>query len=198
MDPCAVCGKPASFICSRCKATPYCSAEHQVADWKNHKKRCFKPADTPEEATDYGKRLLLAIQEEAVEKALGLIAAGADVNIQDEKGSTPLMAAAAYNLPSIVAALLQKDASNINAANKYNQTALMYALNNKYEEVALQLIGAGADYKINYGPTQESRILEMSRVKDVLKEQGFRPAAVGGRRRKTYRKKGSRKYRRRI
>ncbi|KAL7417601.1 hypothetical protein BDY24DRAFT_95370 [Mrakia frigida] len=31
------------MACSRCLAVRYCSREHQRADWKRHKKFCFKP-----------------------------------------------------------------------------------------------------------------------------------------------------------
>ena len=34
------CGLDAEKFCSKCKLVPYCSREHQVADWKNHKKIC--------------------------------------------------------------------------------------------------------------------------------------------------------------
>ncbi|ESK90596.1 egl9-like protein 1 [Moniliophthora roreri MCA 2997] len=40
-----VCGKKDNHLsrCSRCKIVAYCNAEHQKADWKQHKKRCVKP-----------------------------------------------------------------------------------------------------------------------------------------------------------
>ncbi|KAH4608983.1 MYND-type zinc finger protein samB [Parastagonospora nodorum] len=37
---CAVCEKPASDKCARCRASAYCSKECQAADWKTHKTAC--------------------------------------------------------------------------------------------------------------------------------------------------------------
>lgn len=40
--PCNVCKIKSSKICSKCKGVFYCSVEHQVLDWKEHKKWCKK------------------------------------------------------------------------------------------------------------------------------------------------------------
>ncbi|GMH88056.1 hypothetical protein TL16_g11045 [Triparma laevis f. inornata] len=37
------CPKPAPHQCSRCRGIHYCSAEHQKAHWKQHKKLCIAP-----------------------------------------------------------------------------------------------------------------------------------------------------------
>jgi len=37
---CIVCGKEASQCCAACRTVHYCSKEHQVADWKQHKVNC--------------------------------------------------------------------------------------------------------------------------------------------------------------
>ena len=44
---CALCAKPCVVKqqCSTCKNTMYCGRECQVADWKQHKKRCVKPSE---------------------------------------------------------------------------------------------------------------------------------------------------------
>jgi hypothetical protein len=40
---CAVCGKTENLKrCSRCKIRYYCTSEHQLSDWKTHKKECQK------------------------------------------------------------------------------------------------------------------------------------------------------------
>ena len=39
---CAVCQKPDSKVCSRCRNAFYCSPEHQKVDWKTHKVSCTK------------------------------------------------------------------------------------------------------------------------------------------------------------
>lgn len=38
--PCAVCEKPSSRPCSRCRVDFYCGKEHQVFDWQRHRKGC--------------------------------------------------------------------------------------------------------------------------------------------------------------
>jgi len=37
---CAVCSKEGRHICSGCKTVRYCSKEHQVVHWKEHKTNC--------------------------------------------------------------------------------------------------------------------------------------------------------------
>jgi len=39
---CGVCSQPAKQLCSKCNKIYYCCREHQVADWKEHKKICCK------------------------------------------------------------------------------------------------------------------------------------------------------------
>lgn len=40
MDACAVCGIKANQKCAGCNSVFYCSRDHQVAGWKEHKKMC--------------------------------------------------------------------------------------------------------------------------------------------------------------
>ncbi|ALC41160.1 CG8503 [Drosophila busckii] len=41
MNACNVCESPTKNKCSNCNQVAYCSVEHQKADWKAHKARCF-------------------------------------------------------------------------------------------------------------------------------------------------------------
>lgn len=100
----------------------------------------------------------------------GLLAAGADVNL-GKKGSavTPLMVAVYDNdctyrndghstMIEFVEALLQQEATDVNASNSARQTALMYALsapNASTPQVVKLLRGKGADMnaKDNTGQT---------------------------------------------
>ena len=45
-SPCAVCGKDASKICTRCNNVYYCHPSCQKSDWKQHKKVCFPQGAT--------------------------------------------------------------------------------------------------------------------------------------------------------
>ena len=37
---CAICQKPASSCCAKCKTVYYCTREHQKEDWFSHKTTC--------------------------------------------------------------------------------------------------------------------------------------------------------------
>ncbi len=75
------------------------------------------------------------------------IAAGANVNLQDAYGQTPLMYAAGSNTAAVVTALLNAGA-NVNAKSGAGWTALMYAARDNVRDsaaVAQALISNGAD-----------------------------------------------------
>lgn len=77
-----------------------------------------------------------------------LIAAGADVNKGSSDNSViPLISAAAGGHPETVDALI-KARANLNAVNRYRNTALILASNAKATESAKLLIEAGADVNI--------------------------------------------------
>lgn len=50
-NKCAVCNEPAAQRCKDCQVVYYCSREHQVEDWKRHKKAC-KAAKADQERAD--------------------------------------------------------------------------------------------------------------------------------------------------
>lgn len=72
-----------------------------------------------------------------------LIAKGANVNAVNESGSTPLLQASRA-MPSVVDELL-KHGADPNVASKLGNTPLLMACKYLNEEIALQLIDAGAD-----------------------------------------------------
>lgn len=76
-----------------------------------------------------------------------LIDAGANVNIQDQGGSTALINAAQEGHADVCAFLLERGAY-VNAQNNQGQTALMLAAMFHYEYVCKILICAGADVHI--------------------------------------------------
>jgi len=103
-----------------------------------------KRVDNAEEIKKHGelnKDLLNNVKFHHLKNVRALIAAGADVNYQDEDGVTPLMVAAARNFPIsekntndkkrlqeylAIAELLLEHKAEINAQDKAGRTALMY------------------------------------------------------------------------
>ena len=68
---------------------------------------------------------------------------GADVNVTDERGSTPLLEAARYGHEDITRVLIAAGA-NVKAKDKDGKTALMLAVQGDHEEVVRVLKQAGA------------------------------------------------------
>ncbi len=73
-----------------------------------------------------------------------------NLDVQDEKGFTPLIIAAYNNRPEAVAALLEAGADP-NATDNGGNTALMGAAFKGYTEVANVLISKGADLDAQHG-----------------------------------------------
>lgn len=74
-----------------------------------------------------------------------LLEKGADVNIADIRGSTPLHRAASKGLLSVVKLLLNRDDIKINFKDAYGATALHLACEEDREQTALLLVEHGAD-----------------------------------------------------
>ena len=72
-----------------------------------------------------------------------LAASGADVNVRDEDGSTPLIEAARGGHDDVVQALLVARA-DVKVKDKRGKTALMYAAEGGHNEIAKLLRQAGA------------------------------------------------------
>lgn len=71
--------------------------------------------------------------------ALELIAKGANVNYQDEEGTSPLIIAVSHSNPSVLKVLVENGAA-INEIDKYLCTALTYACEQNYFEMIEFLI----------------------------------------------------------
>jgi ankyrin repeat protein len=93
--------------------------------------------------------LLNKVRENDVNAVKGLVAAGADVNMQDDMmGYTPLYLAVTANNMEMVKLLISEGA-DINQKDKtYGYTPLMMALQSDYISIAKLLISEGADIKI--------------------------------------------------
>jgi ankyrin repeat protein len=86
------------------------------------------------DSRDLGQALVWAGAEGDTNTVRVLLSSGANVNAQDHKGNTALMAAAAYNNVRAVKVLLDAGA-NRTIKNKNGETALSIASNTKYAEV---------------------------------------------------------------
>ncbi len=72
---------------------------------------------------------------------------GANVNIQDKNGFTPLTWAVLENNPNKVKALLKQGAS-VHIQDKYGDTPLMYAIRENNPDIVKALLDNGADVNI--------------------------------------------------
>lgn len=77
--------------------------------------------------------LRLAVEKNRVKIARALIDNGANINVQDEKGITPLIIAAIKNYPSMVRMLLISNA-NERIKDKNGDTALIHSIRSNYME----------------------------------------------------------------
>ena len=96
---------------------------------------------------DHETALHLAARHGHEAVAIRLIAAGADVNLQDRIGSTALHGATGYGQGAIVSILLEAGA-DVNQQDPCGWTALHFAASKDNEAVAIRLIAAGADVNL--------------------------------------------------
>ncbi len=98
-------------------------------------------------------QLLEACSQEDYDAALELIQNGADVNVANKFGVTPLDRATRYAYKSVdvaakIVLLLLENKANINAQNIEGETALMQAAYYNYVVIARMLIEHGADVNL--------------------------------------------------
>ena len=105
-----------------------------------------------------------------------LIESGADVNAIDGIGHSPLMRAVDLGATSNIEALIAAQA-NLNHRNSDGDTALLLAMRNQNEAVALMLLNAGADPSIadNDGNSPGLRAAEMTSL-PLIKALGEKKA----------------------
>ena len=95
-----------------------------------------------------------AIYSHQVETVKAFIQMGADIEIKDVFGYTPLILAISLNYSDIAKLLIEKHA-NVNAKDLNGATALIFAANNGNTSIMKLLIDNGADVSVkdNYGQT---------------------------------------------
>lgn len=86
-----------------------------------------------------------------------------DLNAANKYGMTPLMQAAATGRKNIVSYLLQQKV-NLEAKNQQGDTALAMALGNEQDDIAVQLIRAGASLDELSGNEQSSLLFKATSV----------------------------------
>jgi len=89
------------------------------------------------------KKLLEASLKGQLEEVKLLIEVGADVNVKDEFGYTPLMEASTNDQIEVIKLLIESGA-DVNAKNKFKNTALARAYMYGYEEIFDLLKNYGA------------------------------------------------------
>jgi hypothetical protein len=111
------------------------------------------PVQTPRSPLDLGRALLEEMRRRPAdtEKVLGLIAAGADLNLSSAYDRTPLHYAAEAGETAIAAALIRRGA-RLDAQNNHGNTPLAVAAIYGHDGVAALLLRAGARIDIvNHG-----------------------------------------------
>ena len=115
-----------------------------------------RPAINAQENEGATALLLACINGQRPSYVSLLIAAGADVNLPDKRGRTPLLAASAFenrngSFGAESAAILQQlitAGADIKARNAANETALMLAIRAEREDIAKLLLVAGVDLNL--------------------------------------------------
>lgn len=98
-------------------------------------------------ALEAAYELLLSAQNGAIVRISDYLREGADVNVVDLYGNTPLMLAARSGRLAVVRVLLQNGA-NIDARNAYGETALIQAIHRGNPDVVQALVGFGANLDV--------------------------------------------------
>lgn len=106
-----------------------------------------------------------AVSNEEIVIAKKLIAAGVDINLQDEAGTTVLMLAAKYSLSELVTVLLERGA-DINKTDHNGNVALLFAKKLSIIK-SLLLKGANINIQNNEGMTLLMHIIRFGDLKDV-------------------------------
>jgi ankyrin repeat protein len=117
-----------------------------------------------------------------LEATKAAVAKGANVNVQETKGRTPLILAASAGHTSVVEALLSSGA-DINLTDNDRQSALMYAAKASQDEVAAVLLENGAEVNVQSKKAGITALMLASVSNNIdlveaLLDQGADPSAL--------------------
>ncbi len=119
-------------------------------------------SSTATEETDKNESLRQAAWEGQLEKVIGLLKSGADVNAKDKRGKMALTKAIVHS-HGVVARILVDRGAEIDATDQFGQTAIRLALHNGLFDIAQLLRDRGAKLTLevsplHWGTFRESRI----------------------------------------
>jgi ankyrin repeat protein len=129
-------------------------------------------------ATTGAPALLQSVRRSQLGEVRLLLAGGADPNVADAEGWTPLLHAAQLGDTDIVAALLARGA-RVDARNKAGATALGLAVQGRHYDITRALLAAGADVNAKDG-AGDTPILVASRFKLVQRVRGSSAPGLRG------------------
>ncbi|MBI3651311.1 MAG: ankyrin repeat domain-containing protein [Acidobacteria bacterium] len=113
--------------------------------------------------------LMLAANEGDISKVKALLASGADPNITDDTGDTPLMNSILARNKELIALLLPK--TNVNKTNNDGFNALMYAAADGDAEIIKELISKGSKVDAQNQRGYSALMLAVAREnKEIVKE----------------------------
>lgn len=117
---------------------------------------------------DSTSTLLKAVAKKDAALVSKILSTEPDLEIQDEKGRTPLMIAT-YNEDNQIAEILISAGSNVNAQDKMLNSPFLYAGASGYLQILKMCLANGADYKIynRYGGTALIPAAEKGHLKVV-------------------------------
>lgn len=147
----------------------------------NYRKKGYVDAESGRMNHDGRTPVILAVQRDTIAIVKMLVAAGADVNIADDDGGTPLFYAA--DNPAILEQLL-KAKVNLDQIIEYNNgegeaikyTALIRAAEKGNVDSVKLLVNAGADVNVNAGTVNSALIKgnHSNEIWNILKNAGAR------------------------
>ena len=93
--------------------------------------------------------LSLAADPDRYEAACRLVARGANGDVKDEEGKTPLHIATSVNNTRVVDLLTDEAKADVNAQDKEKKSSLLIALDRKFEALSEKLLLKGANAQIS-------------------------------------------------